>query len=89
MAAMPRRARTAALAIELMTAEVAANLPLDDAQSACAAELLVDAIGVDVLVADGELVDLDALPDDRNAAAEEALATAIIECDIDPSLFGG
>jgi hypothetical protein len=77
------------LAIELMTAEVAANLPLDDAQSACTAELLVDAIGVDVLLVDGELVDLDSLPSEFDAPAEQAIITAIGECDIDPALLGG
>jgi len=77
------------LAVELMTEEVAANLPLDDAQAACAAELLVDAIGVDALLIDGELVDLDALPTEFDAAAEAALVTAITECNIDPASLGG
>lgn len=77
------------LAIELMTAEVAANLPLDETQSACAAEFLVDAIGVDVLLVDGEVVDLDSLPDDAQTAASLALATAITSCGIDPAVLDG
>jgi hypothetical protein len=76
-------------AIEQMTSEVAANLPLDDAQSACTAELLVDAIGPEVLVVDGELVDLDSLPTELDPIAEQALVQAITDCDIDPALLGG
>jgi hypothetical protein len=68
---------------------VAANLPLDDAQSACTAELLVDAIGPEVLVVDGELVDLDSLPTELDPIAEQALVQAITDCDIDPALLGG
>jgi hypothetical protein len=76
------------LAIELMTAEVAANLPLDDAQAACTAELLVDALGVDVVLVDGALVDLDSLPTEFDGPAERAVLAAISDCDIDPALLG-
>jgi hypothetical protein len=78
-----------ALAVELMTAEIAANLPFDDAQSACAAEFLVDAIGVDELLVDGDLVDLDSLPTEAQDAAAAALAAAVPACDIDPALLDG
>ncbi len=77
------------LAIELMTAEVASNLPLDDEQAACTAELLVDAIGVDVLLVSGALVDLDTLPTEFDAPAQQAIFDAVSECDIDPELLGG
>lgn len=76
-------------AIEQMTIAVSSNLPLDDAQAACTAVLLVDAIGTDVLVVDGEFVDLDSLPTEFDPAAEQAIFQAITDCDIDPSLLGG
>ena len=53
------------------------------------AELVVDAIGPDVLLVDGRLVELDSLGD---AAAEEtgaALVASTERCDIEPSVFGG
>jgi hypothetical protein len=71
-----------------MADEAATNLPLDDAQSSCTAPLLVDAIGVDVLPVDGELVDPDWLPVEYDAAAQ-ALVTVIDDRDIAPAQLCG
>jgi hypothetical protein len=75
------------LAIELMTPEVAAGLGLPDDQAACAAEFLVDAIGPDVLLYEGELVDLDTTLTDYEDVAIDALVAAVPVCGIDPSLL--
>jgi len=58
-------------------------------QALCAAELMVDAMGVDNLFVDGELVDLDGLPVEVQDLAVEALTAAVTLCGIDPSLLGG
>lgn len=78
-----------ALAVELIAAEVEASLgfPLDQAE--CTAELLVDAIGVDVLLDGDQLVDLDSLPPDFDVPAAEALTDSIAVCGVDPGAFGG
>ena len=49
-----------------------------------AAVLLVDAIGPDVLLDGGQLVELDSLPVEFDEPASLALAQAITDCDIDP-----
>lgn len=76
-------------AVGLMGGEVAANFELDDASATCLAELIVDRIGPDILVVDGELVDLDGLGDDVTELAGAALVESIDTCGIDPSVFGG
>lgn len=58
-------------------------------QALCAAELMVDAMGVDNLFVDGALVDLDGLPVEVQDLAIEALTAAVTGCGIDPSLLGG
>lgn len=77
-----------ARAIELMTPEVEAGLGLPPDQAACATEFLVDAIGPDVLLVDGELVDLDTALTDYEQVATDALIAAVPVCGIDPNALG-
>ncbi|MFN3255888.1 MAG: hypothetical protein ACE37B_09330 [Ilumatobacter sp.] len=78
-----------AVAVDLMTDEVAGEFGLDDATARCTAELLVDALGADVIVVDGSLVDLDGLSDEFIEPAGQALVAAVDECGLDPAVFGG
>ncbi|MFK7919251.1 MAG: hypothetical protein AB8G14_14340 [Ilumatobacter sp.] len=79
-----------ALALEQMTTEVATEFGLDETQAACAAELLVDRIGSDLLLDDtGTLVDLDSFDDAVNELAGAALFDSVDTCGIDPAVFGG
>jgi hypothetical protein len=71
-----------ALANELMSASVQANLGLPKEQADCAAVFMVDALGADTLIVDGELVDLDTLPAEAQQAAAAAIAEAIPNCGI-------
>jgi hypothetical protein len=76
------------LAVALMTDEVVTTFALDPEPAACVAELIVDAIGADVLVVDGALVDLDSLGEAGADAAGAALLASTDECGVDPSVFG-
>ena len=71
-----------ALANELMSASVQANLGLPKEQADCAAVFMVDALGADTLIVDGELVDLDTLPAEAQQTAAAAIAEAIPNCGI-------
>jgi len=73
---------TLALANELMSASVQANLGLPKEQADCAAVFMVNAIGADILVVDGELVDLDSLPAEAQQAGAAAIAEAVPNCGI-------
>lgn len=73
---------TVALANELMSASVEANLGLPREQADCAAVFMVDAIGADTLIVDGALVDLDTLPAETQQAAAAAIGEAIPNCGI-------
>jgi len=76
-------------AVALMTEEVGTVFGLADSNAACTAELLVDAIGADVLVVDGELVDLDSLPGENVDLAGGALVESVEVCGNTPADFGG
>ncbi len=76
------------LAIELMAVQVQEGLGIPADQSACVAALLVDAIGVDVLLVDGALIELDTLPTTYDDAATDALIASVDACGVDPALFG-
>jgi len=71
-----------ALANELMSATVEANLGLPKEQADCAAVFIVEALGADTLIVDGELVDLDTLPAEAQQAAAAAIAEAVPDCGI-------
>lgn len=75
--------------VDLMADEVIFNFPVDAEQADCLAELIVDAIGTDILYADGALVDLDALPTEVNDLAGVALIESVTTCGIDPTVFDG
>lgn len=77
------------LAVGLMAQEVESNLPIEGAQATCTAELLVDAIGADQLLQDGELIDLDTVGTQFDDAAQQAFIDAIEECGLEPEQLGG
>lgn len=77
------------LAVELLAAQVATELGLDAEQAACTAGLMVDAIGADVLLYEGDLVELETLPAESTEAGSEALVQAVTDCGVDPAVFGG
>lgn len=77
-------------AIEQMTPEVETGLGVPAEQSACVAELLVDAIGPENLLdGTGTLIDLDTLGTEFQGPAENALVEAVEVCGLDPAVFGG
>ena len=73
---------TVALANELMSASVQANLGLPKEQADCAAVFMVNALGADNLIVDGELVDLDTLPAEAQQAGAAAITEAVPNCGI-------
>lgn len=75
-------------AVALFAEAVELELGFPPAEARCASEVLVDAIGADVLLDGDRLVDLDALPLEVQDAATDALIVAIGRCDIDPALLG-
>ncbi|MDW3216338.1 MAG: hypothetical protein R8G01_20275 [Ilumatobacteraceae bacterium] len=77
------------LAVDLMSTEVATTFGLDAASATCVAELIVDALGADVLVDDGGLVELDSLDDAAADATGAALVASTETCGVDPAAFGG
>jgi hypothetical protein len=77
-------------AIEQMTPEVETGLGVPAEQSACVAELLVDAIGPENLLDEsGTLIDLDTLGTEFQGPAENALVESVEVCGLDPAMFGG
>jgi hypothetical protein len=77
-------------AIEQMTPEVETGLGVPAEQSACVAELLVDAIGPENLLDEsGTLIDLDTLGTEFQGPAENALVESVEVCGLDPAVFGG
>lgn len=77
------------LAVELMSVEVSSTFGLASDDATCVAELIVDALGTDVLVENGELVELDSLGDAAADATGAALVASTESCGIDPAVFGG
>ncbi len=77
-----------ALAVELLATDLEADPGLPADQAVCAAELVVEAVGPDVLVVDGELIDPADLNDEDDAAVVDALIASVDECGIDPAMFG-
>ncbi len=71
-----------ALANELMSASIQANLGLSKEQADCAAVFMVNALGADNLIVDGELVDLDTLPAEAQQAGAAAITEAVPNCGI-------
>ena len=76
------------IAMVLMADEAAANFALDATQSSYLGALIVDAIGSDIRVTDGVLVDLDTLDESVNALAGQAVVESIDACGIDPAVLG-
>ena len=74
--------------VAFITAELAREFGFTEEQSACVAEYFVDGVGLDTLIVNGEIVDLDTLSDDVVDAATDALLAAIDPCGIDPSVLG-
>jgi hypothetical protein len=64
------------------------EIGLTQEQADCAAAAVVDAIGMDTLVQDGELVDIDLLGTTEQDIAVEALLANLETCNIDPSVLG-
>lgn len=77
------------VAVQFIQGDLITEFGLDDEQATCAAELVVEGIGTDVLVVDGEVVDLDQLGESAVELAGNALVASIGACGIDPSVFGG
>ena len=77
------------LAIEAMAAGLVGELGLPDDQAQCAGGLIVDALGLELLVVDGALVDLDSLPSEAQSLASDALVQSIEICGIDPTVLSG
>ena len=77
------------VAVELMATEVSTTFGLDADSATCVAELIVDALGADVLVVSGELVELDSLGDAAADATGAALVASTDTCGVDPAVFGG
>ncbi len=75
--------------VALMADELVVNFALPDDQAICAGELIVDAVGTEVLYDGTALVDLDALPVEASDMAAAALIGAVGTCGIDPAVFGG
>ena len=71
-----------------ITSELVTELGFTEEQASCTAEYFVDAVGIDTLVVDGEIVDLDSLSDDVVTVATDAMIAAVEPCGLDPSLFG-
>lgn len=78
------------LAIELLTADIATDGLFDADQSACFAEVLVDAVGPDAVVVDGALSELDPDTISPEVANQlfDAFGDAVEACGIDPALLG-
>lgn len=76
-------------AVALFAEGLAAELGLPADQARCASELVVDAVGADVLLDGDELTDLDSLPFEVEDAAIDALIVAVGVCGIDPALLAG
>ncbi len=79
-----RRAEALAYVSDSLTTE--AGIPADQAD--CAAEYVVDALGLDVIFDGDQLVDFDGLPQEAADIASNALALAVTPCGIDPALLG-
>ncbi len=77
------------LADQLLSRSIQVNLGLSPEQADCAAVLMVDAIGANVLLDGGELVDLDSLGAEYQQKGADGLAAAIGDCGIDPTALGG
>ncbi len=76
------------LALDGITDSLIDELGLDADTASCVAEYVVDEMGVELLVVDGEFVDLDSLPASAEQTAAVALEASIEPCELDPSLFG-
>lgn len=76
-------------AVGLVAVEFNSEFGLVGEAATCAAGLMVDAVGVDLLFVDGALVDLDLLGDEVVALAGAALVESVDSCGIDPAVYGG
>lgn len=74
-------------AVALFAEGLVAEIGLTQEQADCAAGAVVDAIGMDVLVQNGELVDIDLLGTAEQDIAVEALLANLEVCNIDPSVL--
>ncbi len=77
------------VAVEALAEGLALEIGLADDEAVCAAGYVVEAMGLDVLIVDGELVDFETLGTDQQVIASEALVEAIEPCGIDPTLLTG
>ena len=76
-------------AYAVMAEELTRQIGIDPADAACLAPYVVEAIGVDVVLVGGELVDLDAVDQTTMDLAFEGLIEGIQGCGIDPAILGG
>ena len=79
----------AATAYELMADELAFQIGLAGTDAECLSPYVVDAIGLDVALVDGALIDLDAADVETQNRAFDGLITGVEACGIDPTVFGG
>jgi len=75
--------------IALMVDELVGDFGLPGDQAACVSELIVDAVGTQVLYDGAGLIDLDALPSEMSDLATAALINSVEICGLDPSVLGG
>lgn len=75
-------------AVELMADEVTSTFGLDGDEATCLAELIVDGLGTELILVNGELVDLESLGESATEITGMAMQSSIDDCGIDPAVFG-
>lgn len=78
----------AATAYALMAEELTLQIGLPAAEAECLAPFVVDALGVDVALVDGELIDLDAADTATQDIAFGGIVDGVEACGIDPAILG-
>ena len=78
----------AATAYALMAEELTLQIGLPAAEAECLAPFVVDALGVDVALVDGELIDLDAADTATQDIAFGGIVDGVDACEIDPAILG-
>lgn len=78
----------AATAYALMADELSFQIGLPDADAECLAPYVVDAIGLDVALVDGALIDLDTADTATQDLAFSGIVEGVEACGIDPAILG-
>jgi hypothetical protein len=76
-------------AIALFATGLVDEVGLTQEQADCAAGYVVDALGMSMLVENGELIDIDLLGAEAQDIAVDTLFASLADCDIDPAVLGG